>query len=394
MPLPLSYLISSPRRLFVAIVLFVVLDLGVLLINLWIAAQVAQDAVAINLAGRQRMLSQQTTKTLLLVTHAPDAASRKAAAEELAAAFSLFERTLNAFDQGGETRGGDGKPVSLRPVGTAEGRQAVKATLLLVGPLANTLSTLKSEGHLDEGAARQAMAYMVRNNRDILTQMNRLTTDLERDSIRRTQELRAIQTTFFLFALANFLVIVLGLVKRHKQLERDRHHWREIAQRDALTGLFNRAAFRDALHSALANTRAEQRSFCIMMLDLDGFKPINDRFGHAQGDSLLVRLAQQLRCASRETDVVARLGGDEFALLCPQLHAAEHIRQFCDRLIATIEQIAADQELPCRVTASIGVAVYPQHGADGDELLAAADRAKYAAKREGGGRWQVAEVNR
>lgn len=394
MPLPLSYLISSPRRLFVAIVLFVLLDLSVLLINLWIAAQVAQDAVAINLAGRQRMLSQQTTKTLLLVAHAGDEDSRKAAGEELAAAFSLFDRTLRAFDQGGETRGGDGKAVTLRPVDAGNGREAVEATLVLLRPLAEMLHTLQSQGHLDAETARRAMAYMVRNNREILAHMNRLTTHLEQDSVRRTQELRTIQTAFFLIALANFLVIVLGLVKRHKQLERDRHHWREVAQHDALTGLFNRAAFRDALHSALANTRAAERRFCILMLDLDGFKPINDRFGHAEGDRLLIRLAEHLQAVSRETDVSARLGGDEFALLCPHLHADEHIPHFCDRLIASIEQIAAESGLPCRVTASIGVAVYPEHGEDVDDLLAAADRAMYAAKHGGGGRWQIALANR
>ena len=178
MPLPVSYLISSPRRLFAAIVLFVVLDLSVLLINLWIAAQVAEDAVAINLAGRQRMLSQQTTKTLLLAAHAPDTQGLAAATAELGTAFSLFERTLHAFDQGGETRGGDGKPVLLRAVRTDNGRKAVATTLRLVEPLSAMLKDLKAEGRLDEESGRRAMAYMVANNREILAQMNRLTTDL------------------------------------------------------------------------------------------------------------------------------------------------------------------------------------------------------------------------
>lgn len=399
MPIPVSYLIGSPRRLFTAIILFVILDLSVLIINLWIAAQMAQDAVAINLAGRQRMLSQQTTKALLLAAHAPDQDSFKAAAGELNSAFSLFERTLLAFDKGGETLGGDGKPVTLRAVIAADGRKAVTATLRLVAPLSQILVGPALEGsEQDDGArrdsVRRAMDYMVVNNREILSQMNRLTTALEHDSIQRTKELRAIQTVFFLIALANFLVIVLGLVKQYTHVDQDRHRWREMAQRDALTGLFNRSAFRDAVLSAQENAGQMAQPFCILMLDLDGFKPINDRFGHAEGDRMLVKLAEKLTSVSRESDVIARLGGDEFAVLCPQMHTEEHIRPFCDRVIASISRIACERGHECGITASIGVAVFPDHGSDTDELMAAADRAMYTVKRTGGGKWQLAEPDR
>lgn len=394
MPIPVSYLIGSPRRLFAAIVLFVILDLSVLLINLWIAAQMAQDAVAINLAGRQRMLSQQTTKTLLLAAHTSDQAGFRMATAEFNTAFSLFERTLRAFDKGGETQGGDGEPVFLQAVATEKGRKAVTTTLQLVAPLSGILSETRPEEGLSGDSVRRAMAYMVLNNREILTQMNLLTTDLEHDSIRRTQELRAIQTGFFLIALANFLIIVLGLVRQYTHVERDRHHWREMAQHDALTGLFNRAAFRDAALSALDNAKQSTEPFSILMLDLDGFKPINDRFGHAEGDRMLVKLAQKLTAVSRESDVIARLGGDEFAVLCPHLHTEDRIRQFCDRAIAAISQIACEGGHECTIRASIGVAVFPDHGRDSDELLAAADRAMYSVKRSGGGRWQLAELNR
>ena len=110
MPIPPSALIGSPRRLVSAIVLFVVLDLSVLLINLWLAEQLAQDAVAINLAGRQRMLSQQTTKALLLATNAPTAKDSDAANLELDAAFGLLLQTQKAFAQGGETRAATARP--------------------------------------------------------------------------------------------------------------------------------------------------------------------------------------------------------------------------------------------------------------------------------------------
>lgn len=235
---------------------------------------------------------------------------------------------------------------------------------------------------------------MVANNREILKQMNLLTTALERDSIQRTRELRLIQTVFFLVALANFLVIVLGLVKQYAHVERDRHRWREMAQHDPLTGLFNRAAFREAVTAALDNAGRSALPFCVLMLDLDGFKPINDRFGHAQGDRLLVRLAELLTAAARESDVIARLGGDEFAILGPHLRTEERIHQFCDRVLHAIHESGCDGTHDCCITASIGVAIYPDHGATADELLAAADRAMYAIKRAGGGRWKLAEPDR
>lgn len=394
MPIPVSYLIGSPKRLFTAIVLFVLLDLSVLIINLWIAAQMAQDAVAINLAGRQRMLSQQTTKTLLLARHAPDEATFQAATAELSKAFGLFERTLLAFDRGGETLGGDGQPVTLAAVTAPDGRQALTATLSKVAPLSALLSPLGKAGQLDRERTGRATEYLVANNLAILKQMNALTTALEHDSIQRTRQLRAIQTVFFLIALANFLVIVLGLVKQYTHVERDRHHWRTLAQQDALTGLANRAAFRDVLGDALEETGADDKPFCVLMLDLDGFKPINDHFGHAQGDRMLVKLAERLRATARESDVVARLGGDEFALFCPNLRGETPIRFLCERILANIAQISCDNGQACNMSASIGVAAHPAHGRDGDELLAAADRAMYAAKRAGGGRWQMAELNR
>ena len=116
MPIPVSTLIGSPRRLITAIVMFVALDLSVLMINLWLANQIAQDAVAINLAGRQRMLSQQTTKALLLTTRATTPNEVNAAAQEVDLAFGLFERTLSAFADGGQTTGGDDAPVTLQAV--------------------------------------------------------------------------------------------------------------------------------------------------------------------------------------------------------------------------------------------------------------------------------------
>jgi diguanylate cyclase (GGDEF)-like protein len=393
MPIPTQLFLGSRLRLTIAITLFVVLDLSVLVINLWIAERVAEDAVAINLAGRQRMLSQRITKSLLLVHHAQDPTTRGNARKELGEAFRLFESTLRAFDQGGAATGGDGKPATLRRVEADSGRKPLVAALHLLEPVIPPLRALL-ESSTDQMPDRQAMDYMVAHNQEILARMNQLTTALEQSSVQRTKELRMIQTGAFVLAMANFLIIVLGLVKQYHHVEKDGQRWREIAQRDPLTGLYNRVALREALGAALEEAERCDGALSILMLDLDGFKPINDQFGHATGDQLLIHLAETLRNLARESDAVARLGGDEFALLCPNLRGEDAIDHFCTRVLDGIAGIECMQNRQRPVRASIGVSRYPDHGTGVDDLLAAADRAMYQSKRAGGNRWTLAEVNR
>lgn len=385
MPIPVSALIGSPRRLVTAIVLFVALDLSVLVINLWLAEQMAQDAVAINLAGRQRMLSQQTTKALLLASQASSPAEFEAASGEFEAAFGLFDQTLTAFAEGGEARGGDGSPARLRRL-EGEAARTVEAARKLVNPLALMLSDTRLQA---SERTRKAAAYMVRHNRDVLALMNSLTTVLERDSVRQATRLRAIQTGAFVLALANFLLIVFGMLRHFREVEGDSHRWRELARHDPLTGLSNRKGFTEAALAILSRAQMENAGGAVMMLDLDGFKPINDRYGHAMGDQILVRLADKLASAARATDVVARLGGDEFAILCPKLQG-EDIEQFCSRLLTAVASTPADETPGCRLGGSIGIACYPQDGHSLEHLLNLADRAMYAAKNAGGHRWHIA----
>lgn len=394
MAIPTRFLLGSPLKLGIAIALFILLDLSVLVINLWIANQVSRDAVAINLAGRQRMLSQQITKSLLLIHQAPDAASRLRAREELANAYALFATTLRAFDQGGVTQGGDGMRVQLRRVDPDAGREPLDAALRRVAPLAERLDILLKTHSASADDFRWAMEYMILNNREILARMNELTFVLEQHSVSRIREMRAIQTGAFALALINFLVIVLGLVREYHAANQDRGRWRDIAQRDALTGLFNRAALREVMERLFAVAERREDTFSLLLLDLDNFKPVNDQFGHAAGDELLKRLAESLQRLARESDTVARLGGDEFALVCPRLNGTDQIRHFCDRIVQGISDLDCLHGGNCHVHASIGVAVYPTHGTSTDELLAAADRAMYQSKHAGGNRWSLAELNR
>ena len=386
MPLPVSALIGSPRRLVSAIVLFLLLDLTVLMINLWIAEQVAQDAVAINLAGRQRMLSQQITKALLLTTRPGRGEDARSARQETDDAFGLFEETLKAFAEGGKARGGDGTSAHLKAV-NGEGARIVAEARSLITPLSELLAATRTGPAAERGPAA---AYMVQHNPQLLALMNRLTTVLEHDSIRRTRDLRLIQTGAFALAMANFLIIVFGMVRRYRLIEEDSQRWRAMARHDPLTGIANRKAFEEAASAQLMRAQVGAQPGAMLMLDLDGFKGINDRFGHSAGDAILRAVATRLEAAARATDVVARLGGDEFAILCPMLSGDDDVGQLCERLVDSVLGISRADIPGCPLGVSIGVALYPDDGYNPTHLQLLADRAMYAAKRAGGKRWDIA----
>jgi diguanylate cyclase len=158
----------------------------------------------------------------------------------------------------------------------------------------------------------------------------------------------------------------------------------QLAQRDELTGLANRSLFNDRLERALAWARRHNRIAAVMVLDLNGFKSVNDRLGHGAGDRILAIMAKRLSGRLRETDTVARLGGDEFALVIENLAKAEHAGLVARKLLDAVVLPVTIDEHEAMVTASLGVALYPQDGSHGAALLREADRAMYRAKAEGG----------
>jgi diguanylate cyclase (GGDEF)-like protein len=157
-----------------------------------------------------------------------------------------------------------------------------------------------------------------------------------------------------------------------------------LAQHDELTVLANRSLFNDRLERALAWARRHERVAAVMVLDLNGFKTVNDRLGHVAGDRLLAMMGKRLSGRLRETDTVARLGGDEFALVVENLAKPEHAGLVARKLLDAVVSPAAIDGQDVRVTASLGVALYPQDGSHGATLLREADRAMYRAKAEGG----------
>ena len=165
------------------------------------------------------------------------------------------------------------------------------------------------------------------------------------------------------------------------------------ASHDSLTNLPNRAYFAARLALTLRTLNKPGDKVAVLFLDSDRFKDINDTHGHAAGDAVLVAVATRIRAQLRENDVVARLGGDEFAISLTPLHRIEDAQRIADKIIASmLEPIRLPDDSHVVTSLSIGIAVYPEHGATPDTLLCAADSAMYQAKRLARGGQQVAEL--
>jgi len=168
---------------------------------------------------------------------------------------------------------------------------------------------------------------------------------------------------------------VLHLVRT--RLERDRDGLRDFALTDPLTRVANRRALLAAAEHEIARHRRAERPFAVVMIDLDGFKQVNDRYGHAAGDDLLRDVAAALTHAMRGQDTVARFGGDEFCVLAPDTDA-DGAGPLCARASAAIRGVTAGMQ---HVRGSVGAAVFPEDGGDPAELIDVADARLLEAKR-------------
>ena len=177
---------------------------------------------------------------------------------------------------------------------------------------------------------------------------------------------------------------------RLRDKERELEH---LARHDTLTGLANRLFLNDRIERAVARARRTGGSVALLMIDLDGFKQVNDAHGHAVGDELLIVIARRLQESVRETDTVARLGGDEFVVLLEDTRHPEGTSQIVEKLIAAMRLPVLLDAGTIEISASIGLACMPQHADAADDLLERADAAMYAAKAAGRNRWSMAAGN-
>lgn len=168
-------------------------------------------------------------------------------------------------------------------------------------------------------------------------------------------------------------------VRNLELVERVRH----LAWHDPLTGLANRRLFEDRVDQELSRSQRAGDPVCLFFIDLDNFKGVNDVHGHATGDALIKEVADRLRSSIRQQDTAARVGGDEFVLLLPSISDPKHIVELAQRTLAILRAPFVFDDLEITVSASIGIAVAPEHGTSYDDLVNHADHAMYRAKAQG-----------
>ncbi len=182
-------------------------------------------------------------------------------------------------------------------------------------------------------------------------------------------------------------ILSVGLDLTERKAYEEEISW--LADHDPLTGLLNRRRFQTLLQGSLSAAKRYHHNVALLFLDLDNFKHINDTLGHQVGDTLIQAAASNLKLVLRETDSIARFGGDEFAIILPQIdaHGAIDVAEKINKCLGSMRVPMVDSNH--RTMASIGIAIYPEHGDNEKELLSNADLAMYQAKSKGRGRWHL-----
>lgn len=185
------------------------------------------------------------------------------------------------------------------------------------------------------------------------------------------------------FILLSKVKVFLELYRSRYALRAAEARARHQATHDTLTGLANRLLFGDRLQQGLARVRRDDTLLALIYIDIDHFKPINDRHGHQAGDALLKAIAQRMVPLFRASDTVARLGGDEFAVIVEGFEKRAQIDILCERLVAELTQpfiLELNETIEAKVGASIGLAVFPTDATDGERLIRHADAQMYEKK--------------
>jgi diguanylate cyclase (GGDEF)-like protein len=235
-------------------------------------------------------------------------------------------------------------------------------------------------------------AYLIEMTRlrlliaDLLFEEDRLLSKREAHVTRLADLLRAVLVALGVLCVAALLPMYLALRRLLREQEVESRRDAELALHDPLTGLPNRRLLLDRLAHALTVARRQRTETAVLFLDLDGFKAVNDSFGHDVGDALLEAVAERLAKGRRSSDTVARIAGDEFVVVLDHLRDARDVEQVAREIIDALSRPYALGSTTARIGTSVGWAVYPHDGLEAAVLMRRADTALYAAKRGGKGR--------
>jgi diguanylate cyclase (GGDEF)-like protein/PAS domain S-box-containing protein len=185
---------------------------------------------------------------------------------------------------------------------------------------------------------------------------------------------------------------ILGVTRNISQRKQNEATIKQLAFFDHVTGLPNRVLFKDRLTMAVLGAGRNKERLALMMIDLDRFKDVNDTYGHAMGDALLRSVGDRLRVTLRSSDTVSRIGGDEYMVVLPGINELGDTATVANKIVAAFQEPFVVTGREVRITASVGAAVYPDHGTTVDVLVERADAAMYRAKAMGRNIWQWSAV--
>jgi diguanylate cyclase (GGDEF)-like protein len=266
-------------------------------------------------------------------------------------------------------------------------RQSVAALILRARSVAAMRSARGSEAAIaaTQAAQREATAAVNILLRERTEQLHERTLD----QIRLGEKLR----TYVSWLLAGSVVVLIGLFATYRwaalRERASRARIEHLAHYDLVTTLPNRVLLADRLEQETARARRSGSGYAVLMIDLDGFKGVNDRWGHAAGDRVLAMTAQRARQCVRASDTIGRFGGDEFMAILPEA-TQEGAVAVAEKIVRSFAEPFPLDKGEARLGASAGVAMFPNHGADAEMVQRAADAALYEAKREGKNRVRAA----
>lgn len=181
--------------------------------------------------------------------------------------------------------------------------------------------------------------------------------------------------------------LVLSSMQAEQELEQVKSHVGELtrtSQRDALTDTPNRTLMLDRISRSISYARRHHRQLALIFLDLDHFKQINDNMGHQTGDDVLKLVTRRLNSVLRDSDTISRHGGDEFLILLSAIDSDQAVAAIADKILQALAAPVIFADHPVTIKASLGIAFYPAHGMEAQQLIQAADNAMYQSKRRGG----------
>lgn len=384
-------------RYIIGLALIAILAVASSALNNAALARQSHDTAIVAIASHQTVLSQRITEAADEIARLPEGMDRSRPESVLENARVALRKAHNGLQLGDPSLGlpGGNSPEASVLIAAADRHyRRVDAGItdfqLAVTSGAPDLSAAVDQLEKDADLFEVAMGAVAAR--------------FQAEAEERVEQLR--RTQYFLLSATLILLLLEGLFlfrpaakamvttfREHEQARVEERRVSEqrlalLAEYDPLTGLINRTLFADRLRSAIARARREGNLVSLMFLDIDHFKTVNDRFGHATGDALLKHVAARLVDAVRESDTVARLGGDEFTVILEGSHRVEDAGSVATKVLRAMEQPFRVGHRELYVSASIGIAVYPMDGEDAPELLKDADIAMYSAKAAGRNTYQ------